>query len=157
MALEVGLEAVELLVHHRLDAGIGKALGRTDESIGAERVVGADDGNRLHADLGQMLHHALGFVLIARPDVEDVGVHRLVEDHRAGGRCDQRELGVRQDRKHRLRVRRSAAQEQRDHALVGQYFRVDDRELRIELVVHRDELDLLAVDAAAAFTASKYR
>ena len=146
---EVGLVAVEFLQQQRLFLDVGKADGGAGGGIGAEGVVDVPHGNAVHADQAQVLDCAFGLALVGGAHVEHVGVHRLVQGHRAGGGPDQRHLELHQRRQHRLRVRRAAAQEQgQSPVLDDQLARVVARQLGVELVVQRHQLDELAVDAA---------
>ncbi|MPN38269.1 hypothetical protein SDC9_185793 [bioreactor metagenome] len=107
-----------------------------------------------HGDAGkaqrvQMLHGLLGFRLVAGAHVEHQRVDRLMKHHCPSGRRHQCDPVFGQMRQDGLSVRRGTAHEQGHHVvLFDQAQRVLARQLGIELVVQRDQLDLLAVHAA---------
>jgi hypothetical protein len=107
----------------------------------------------------QVFDRLLGLALVGGAHIEDVRRAPLVQHHRAGRGPDQRHAVRLQQRQHRFGVRRATGQEQRQYpALLDQLARVGGRALRIELVVQRDQLELLAGHAAArALTASNQR
>ena len=126
-----------------------EALLRTFDQIGAEAVVHMQHTNAVHADQAQVLHRALGLALIGGAHIEQPGVDRPVQHHRAGGRPHQRQPGLGQHRQDGLGVRRAAGQEQADHPwVVGQCLGVFGGDFGVELVVQRHQFNLLSIHPA---------
>jgi hypothetical protein len=121
---EVGLGARVLLVQHRLELHAFETGQRAGSTVVAKGVVGLQQRDAVDADQVQVANRAFGFALVGGAHVEDPGVHRLVQQHGAGGRRDQRHLEPVQHRHDGLGLRRAAVEEQRDGALLDQLLRV---------------------------------
>jgi len=145
----VGFGAIGLDDGDRLELQALEAFHGAGQAIGAEGIVHMHDGDAVQRDGVQVLDRLLGLGLVAGAHVEHVRVDRLVQQHGAGGRRDERDVVLGQVRQDGLRVRRGAAHEQRHHLVVlDQLSSVFARQLGLELVVERDQLDLLAAHAA---------
>ncbi len=143
------LRAVERGDEDRLLLRLVEAFASAYRAIGAERVVHVHEGDAREADAGEVVHRLLGLSLVGGAHIEDPWVDRPVQHHRPGRRGHQRNLVFVQQGHDRLRVRGAAIEKQRDDVLFGdQDLGVLGRLLSAELVVHRDQLDLLSVNPA---------
>jgi hypothetical protein len=145
----VGLGAVEFFNERGFEA-VGLEAGlRTRQAVGAKGVVHMNDADALDAqgvEVGDGFFH---LALVRRAHVEHKPGHRLVQHHGARGGPYKGHAVLLQKREEPLRVRCTARHEQADHALLlDQGLGVCQRELGVELVVQRDDLDLLAGHAA---------
>mmetsp|Transcript_5211 Transcript_5211/g.19452 ORF Transcript_5211/g.19452 Transcript_5211/m.19452 type:complete len:526 (+) Transcript_5211:506-2083(+) len=145
---QVGLVAVEAQMRLRPQLQLVQTLDRPLARIVAEGIVDLHDGDALDADAGEVLDRALGLALIARAQVEDIGLVRLVQAAGPGGRRDQREPVLLEHRQHGLGGPGAAAQHQRQHALARQGLGRSGRGGGLVPVVLRDELKRLPLDAA---------
>ncbi len=146
---EIGLGPVEALLQHGLELRGLEALERARQSVGAETVVGDDHRDPRDAHRSQVGDGFLGLALVGRAHVEDVAAHGAVEHHRARGGGHEGHIELVEQGDDGFRVRRAAREEHREHVLLlDELARVDERLGRVELVVERDEFDLLPVHAA---------
>ena len=136
-------------MQHRRELGGHQALLCARQAIGTEAVIGIDHANACDAHGCQVGHGLFGFTLVGGAHVEHMLAHWLVQHHGPGGWAHQRHAMLVQQRDDGFGVGGAPVQEQRQHVVFfDQLARVFGSELGVELVVQRDELDLLAVDAA---------
>lgn len=123
---------------------------RTGQAVLAEGVVHMHDADALNSQQRKVGDGFLHLALVGRADVEDIAGNGLVQRHGARGGPHQRHAVLVQQRNDALGVGRAARHEQCQHALVlDERAGVVLRQLGVELVVERDEFDLLPVHAAA--------
>ena len=98
---------------------------------------------------GQPRDHFLGFLIVGRPQIDDVGPLGVAQERGTGERRDVRHVGVRGDRCGRARRRRPHRADQREDLLLfDQAAGVGDRGLGLVRVVERDQFEPAPVHAA---------
>ena len=128
----------------QLQAHAGQQLVRADELRGEARVVDADD-----ADLGpDVLGGPLGHDRVrGRRRVADGCVERAAEARPGDPQADRVDLRLRVQRVVDRAVVGRVPADERDHAVADELARRRRRVLRVDGVVDRRHLDLVAVDA----------
>jgi len=149
IAPKSGLVRLNFFQYRWLQLGCGQAFLRASHTVSAKAVVGVHNADACDSHGMQVSDGLFSFTLVGRPHVENVFLDRLVQHHGASGRPDQWYAVFFKMRKDGLAVRRAAGEEQRHHILFfDQLARVLARQFGIEVVVERDQFNLLSVDAA---------
>ncbi len=122
---------------------------RTGYAIGAKAVVSVKNADPGDAHGVQVGDGFFGLALVGGAHVEDMFFDGLMQHHGACGRAHQGHTVLFKMGKNRFGVGCSACQKERDHVFfLDQLAGVFGGQLGVKLVVQRDQLDFLSIDAA---------
>ena len=128
---------------HFVKPGIGSHGG-----IGAKRVVGLEHRNAADAQTCQVFYGACSLTLVRCAHIEHPGVHGLMQHHGPGAGGHQGHFAFGQQRQQGFGMGCAPVEEQGNHSLfVQQFSGRSDRLFGVKLVVHRQQLQFLPVDA----------